>query len=60
MWEVPSEYQETHFQCESDQALAQLAQGYCADTILTEIQKLFQHDLGQQALSDPAWAGEMD
>lgn len=54
MWEVPSEYQETHFQCESDQALAQLAQGYCADTILTEIQKLFQHDLGQQALSDPA------
>jgi len=52
--ELPSEHQETHFHCEGDQALAQIAQGGYGVSILEDIQKSFTHGPGQLALGGPA------
>ena len=58
--EVLSERQEILFYCESDRALAQVAQGGCGVFILGDTQKWSGHGPGQQAPGDPAWTAGLD
>ncbi|KAK4806812.1 hypothetical protein QYF61_005608, partial [Mycteria americana] len=48
--EVPSEHQETLFDCEGDRALERVVQGCCGVSLLGDIRKPFGYGPGQLAL----------
>ena len=54
MQKVPSEHEETLFDCEGDRALAQVAQGGCGVSLLRDTEKPTRHGPGQLALGGPA------
>lgn len=55
--DVPSEWQETHFYCQDDQALTQVAQRGCEVSLFGDVQKLSRHSPGQLVLGGPALVG---
>lgn len=58
--EAPSEDEEKLFHCESDGALAQIAQRGGGVFVFGDLQKPSGHGPEQSSLGDPAWAGMLD